>query len=93
MEPRLLLPWRNPVWFQYLSHKVGRLAAPYALIAIFCASLLLAGAHPFYLAALVAQVAFFLLAGYGAVLEYRSRVKTTVPVNAGALRAPAREIA
>src|SRR5262249_21769972 len=23
LEPRLLLPWRNPVWFQYVSHKIG----------------------------------------------------------------------
>ena len=31
LEPRLLLPWRNPVWLQYVSHKLGRLAVPYAL--------------------------------------------------------------
>ena len=32
-EPRLLLPWTNPVWLQYLSHKVGRLLVPFALVA------------------------------------------------------------
>jgi len=31
--PRLLLPWRNPVWFAWMSHKFLRLIAPWALIA------------------------------------------------------------
>jgi biofilm PGA synthesis N-glycosyltransferase PgaC len=31
--PRLLLPWRNPVWFAWVSHKLLRLIAPWALIA------------------------------------------------------------
>src|SRR5712691_1537622 len=32
LEPRLLLPWRNPVWLQYVSHKIGRLVVPYAML-------------------------------------------------------------
>ena len=43
LEPALLLPWRNPVWLQYVSHKLGRLAVPYAMLAIFVASIVLAG--------------------------------------------------
>jgi poly-beta-1,6-N-acetyl-D-glucosamine synthase len=31
--PRLLVPWRNPVWFAWVSHKLLRLIAPWALIA------------------------------------------------------------
>src|SRR5436305_601320 len=27
LEPRLLLPWCNPAWLQFVSHKVGRLPA------------------------------------------------------------------
>ena len=50
LEPRLLLPWRNPVWLQYVSHKLGRLVVPYALLAIFCASIVLAGRSLFYAA-------------------------------------------
>ncbi|HEY2908081.1 MAG TPA: glycosyltransferase family 2 protein [Vicinamibacterales bacterium] len=73
LEPSLLLPWRNPVWIQYLSHKVGRLAVPYALVAVFCANLPIASTHVIYQATLVAQVAFYLLAGYGALLEFMSR--------------------
>ena len=75
LEPALLLPWRNPVWLQYVSHKLGRLAVPYALVAIFVTSLVLArrpGSRRrlFYGAALAGQVLFYLLAGAGAILEF-----------------------
>jgi len=100
LEPRLLLPWRNPVWFQYLSHKLGRLAVPYALLAIFFASIVLAavaGPISFYGAALIGQVMFYLLAGVGAVLELiaRHRDDRVGGTAAAAVRAPhaAREIA
>jgi biofilm PGA synthesis N-glycosyltransferase PgaC len=39
--PELLLPWRNPVFFQFVSHKVTRLLVPYALIALFVSNLFL----------------------------------------------------
>jgi poly-beta-1,6-N-acetyl-D-glucosamine synthase len=73
LEPRLLLPWRNPIWLQYLSHKLGRLAVPYALLMLFAASILMAEASPLYQLALTAQVAFYLLAGYGAMIELHAR--------------------
>src|SRR3954453_3962030 len=68
LEPALLLPWRNPVWLQYVSHKLGRLVVPWALLAMFASSTVLAG-HLFYTAALACQVLFYLLAGAGAILE------------------------
>ncbi len=73
LEPALVAPWRNPVWLQYVSHKLGRLAVPYALLAAFATSLVLAASHPFYALALAAQVLFYLLAGVGAVLEFAAR--------------------
>lgn len=77
LEPRLLLPWRNPVWLQYLSHKLGRLAVPYAMLVIFFTSLVLTGVSgnvvSVYGAALSAQVLLYLLAGAGAVLELGAR--------------------
>ena len=39
--PAALLPWRNPVWFQYLSHKMLRLFVPWALLALLATSFLL----------------------------------------------------
>ena len=92
LKPRLLLPWRNPVWLQYVSHKLGRLVVPYALLALFFASIVLAavsGPLSFYGAALIGQVVFFVLAGVGAVLELAARRRddraggtTAVPVAA-----------
>jgi poly-beta-1,6-N-acetyl-D-glucosamine synthase len=74
LEPRLLVPFVNPVWLQFCSHKLGRLAVPYALVALMASSMALAGQHLFYAAVLAAQCVFYLLAGYGAVLELRSAV-------------------
>jgi cellulose synthase/poly-beta-1,6-N-acetylglucosamine synthase-like glycosyltransferase len=70
-EPRLLMPVVNPVWIQYISHKVGRLLVPYALIVLLASSIALAP-HPLYGTALFAQCTFYLLSGYGAWLEMRA---------------------
>jgi cellulose synthase/poly-beta-1,6-N-acetylglucosamine synthase-like glycosyltransferase len=78
LEPRLLLPWRNPVWLQFVSHKLGRLAVPYALLAVFASSTALASGA-LYRFVLAGQVAFYLLAGYGAVLEVTARRRATAP--------------
>ena len=72
-EPRLLLPFANPVWLQYLSHKVGRLIVPWALMTLFLSSLVLAGTGAFYIVALGVQLAFYVLAATGAALEARER--------------------
>lgn len=81
LEPRLLLPRVNRVWLQYCSHKVGRLLVPWALVAVFVSSMLLARQSPVYLVALCAQVAFYGLAVYGAWLEHRRvrRVPSRAP--------------
>jgi cellulose synthase/poly-beta-1,6-N-acetylglucosamine synthase-like glycosyltransferase len=78
-EPRLLVPGINPVWLQYMSHKVGRLIVPYALLAVLGASLALAAQHVFYALALAMQCGFYALAAYGAWLEFSSRRRTPVP--------------
>ena len=56
MLPQALLPWRNPIWWQFLSHKLLRLLVPWMLVAILVSSSLLDG--PFYRAAFVAQLLF-----------------------------------
>lgn len=73
IEPRLLVPFVNPVWLQYLSHKVGRLIVPYCLLTLFAASIALAAEHPIYAIALAAQCALYLLGGYGAWLDLTTR--------------------
>jgi hypothetical protein len=72
-EPRLLMPFVNPVWLQYMSHKVGRLLVPWALVCAFVTSVALAPGHWFFTLVLSAQAAFYLLAGFGAALDVRDR--------------------
>jgi cellulose synthase/poly-beta-1,6-N-acetylglucosamine synthase-like glycosyltransferase len=67
--PALLLWWRNPVFVQFISHKVGRLLVPYALAALFVSNLfLMSGA---YRAAFGVQILFYGLAAAGAGLPCR----------------------
>jgi cellulose synthase/poly-beta-1,6-N-acetylglucosamine synthase-like glycosyltransferase len=72
-EPRLLLPFANPVWLQYMSHKVGRLLVPWALLALFVASAALASTAWFYAAVLAGQGLFYALASVGGWLDTRDR--------------------
>lgn len=67
LRPALLLPWRNPVWFQFLSHKVARLLVPPALLAAFVANAWLAPVHSAYAALFAAQSAAYALALLGLV--------------------------
>ena len=82
LEPRLLVPFVNPVWLQYASHKIGRLLVPYALMAVMASSIVLASSHAVYAAALAVQCGFYLLGGYGAWLEWRYR--RTLPLSSTA---------
>jgi len=68
-EPRLLVPWINPIWMQFVSHKMGRLLVPYALVVLLITSGALAATRWVYAVAFVCQLAFYALAGYGAALE------------------------
>lgn len=72
-EPRLLVPFLNPVWLQYVSHKLGRLVVPWALVGLFIASLALARGNVFYALPLAAQGVFYGLALAGAIFHARER--------------------
>jgi poly-beta-1,6-N-acetyl-D-glucosamine synthase len=54
--PAALNPWKNPVWLQFISHKVLRLVAPWAMILTFCLSTTLDG-H-------IYRLAFWVQAGF-----------------------------
>jgi cellulose synthase/poly-beta-1,6-N-acetylglucosamine synthase-like glycosyltransferase len=60
MLPQALLPWRNPIWLQFLSHKLLRLLVPWMLVAMLLSSSLLDGL--FYRAAFAAQLLCYGLA-------------------------------
>jgi cellulose synthase/poly-beta-1,6-N-acetylglucosamine synthase-like glycosyltransferase len=70
---RLLVPGLNPVWLQYMSHKVGRLIVPWALLLLLVTSVFLARTSWYYAAALTVQVGFYALALVGAWGEVRGR--------------------
>jgi cellulose synthase/poly-beta-1,6-N-acetylglucosamine synthase-like glycosyltransferase len=82
LERALLNPFRNPVWVQYISHKVvGRLLAPFALMTLFASSVALASEGLLYTSALAGQLLLYGLAVYGAARDgsARSRRPSAAP--------------
>lgn len=69
--PAALLPWRNPIWMEFLSHKVMRLVAPWALLAILIVSALLLP-RPLYYVAFVTQLVFYCLGLVGLLRDSHS---------------------
>jgi poly-beta-1,6-N-acetyl-D-glucosamine synthase len=76
--PSALLPWRNPIWFQFYSHKVLRLIVPWAFLIALVSSFLLDGL--LYQFAFGAQVAMYGIsfAGLFSKVARRSRLVTAV---------------
>lgn len=77
-NPVWLNPVKNRLWFQVISHKVSRLMAPFALVAMFLANIAVLPSGYVYL--FVAQVLGYLLAlaGWGlASVGVRERVTGT----------------
>ena len=58
--PRLLNPFGNPAWFAFVSHKLLRLIAPWALLAALIASA--CAVRPFYAVVFVAQLLAYAVA-------------------------------
>jgi cellulose synthase/poly-beta-1,6-N-acetylglucosamine synthase-like glycosyltransferase len=62
LAPWLLNPLANPLWFRFVSHKLLRLVAPWAILALLAATCVLATRGGFYLACLwLAATAMLLL--------------------------------
>lgn len=72
--PSALLPWRNPLWFQFASHKLLRLAVPWALLGMLLASAVLPGL--FFRIVLECQVAGYGLGLLGLWRPARSRLSS-----------------
>jgi poly-beta-1,6-N-acetyl-D-glucosamine synthase len=89
LMPRLLVPVLNPVWFQLASHKLLRLACPWALVALFLSSGNLAFAaegNSIWSAFFLAQVAFYALSAIGPAAGLAGAVaRTFVVLNAAAV--------
>jgi cellulose synthase/poly-beta-1,6-N-acetylglucosamine synthase-like glycosyltransferase len=61
--PGLLLPWKNRLFFQFWSHKVTRLMAPFCLVLLFVANLLVS--HGWLEMLLMLQLVSYAVAGAG----------------------------
>lgn len=48
-HPAWLLPWRNPIWFEFVSHKILRLTSPVLLMVVAVTNLLLRSEWPYAL--------------------------------------------
>jgi len=91
--PWLLLPGKNPVWIQLVSHKLFRLWCPFALLALFAASGALAldsrlSPHEAFSwrALWLSQVFFYGLAAFGARAgRLGTLARTFVVLNAAAV--------
>ena len=62
--PQWLLPWRNPLWFEYISHKLLRLGSPLFMAVTLAANLCLLE-MPAYRILLIVQAAFYASAVVG----------------------------
>jgi cellulose synthase/poly-beta-1,6-N-acetylglucosamine synthase-like glycosyltransferase len=76
--PSSLLPWRNRLWWQFLSHRCFRLAVPWALLAAQFVAAMLPGT--FYRMSFWSQVAFYAVgvAGCSQFIAKRSRVASGI---------------
>ncbi|HJQ68574.1 MAG TPA: glycosyltransferase family 2 protein [Blastocatellia bacterium] len=72
LMPRLLLPTYG-LFFQFFSHKLMRLAAPFFLMLLLVTNLIIGGEQVFYSLCLAGQVAFYAGVVTGGVLAKRNR--------------------
>jgi cellulose synthase/poly-beta-1,6-N-acetylglucosamine synthase-like glycosyltransferase len=70
LYPEWLNPRRNPIWLNYFSHKVLRLASPWLLMIAFAANIKLARGYS-YDALLAGQITFYIIALAGHFLAPR----------------------
>ncbi len=68
LRPGLLLPWRNPCWWRFISHKVLRTLVPFALIVLFISGFALSG--DIYLIAALLQSLLYAMALAGLTLPF-----------------------
>ena len=76
--PAALLPWRNRLWWQFVSHRTLRLIVPWALIVVLGTSAAMSG--PVYRWAFWCQVAFLAVgaAGTHQTVAKRSRLAAAI---------------
>lgn len=69
LYPQWLLPWRNPLWFEFVSHKLARLASPVWLLTALVATVMLRD-QAVYSLLLIAQCGCYAAGGIGWIFQY-----------------------
>lgn len=73
LYPSLLLPWQNPCWWRFLSHKIFRLLVPFLLLAMVVFSALAEG--PLYSVFTCLQLALYGIAGIGMLVPTARKIR------------------
>lgn len=71
LKPSLLRPSRNPIWWQFVSHKVLRLAVPLFLLVAWITNLFLLRESFIYVVTFMCQLSLYLLAIIGIAVPAR----------------------
>ena len=71
-QPRWLLPWKNPIWIEFMSHKIARLCSPALLLLAAGTNIALAG-QPLYCLMLTLQFCFYTAAGVGYLFQRQGK--------------------
>ncbi len=71
-QPRWLLPGKNPIWIEFMSHKIARLCSPGLLLIVAATNIALAG-QPLYCFLLTLQFCFYLAASIGYVFQRQGK--------------------
>jgi cellulose synthase/poly-beta-1,6-N-acetylglucosamine synthase-like glycosyltransferase len=71
LKPSLLRPLQNPIWWQFISHKVLRLMVPIFLFAAWVTNLFLLGESFIYVVTFICQLSLYLMAIIGIAIPAR----------------------
>lgn len=80
-HPSWLLPWKNPIWLEFVSHKLFRLVSPVLLLSVAITNILLFGQFPYSLL-LLGQVCFYYSAFAGWLCQKIGRPSSIFGVQA-----------
>jgi cellulose synthase/poly-beta-1,6-N-acetylglucosamine synthase-like glycosyltransferase len=67
--PAAIVPWKNPIFVQFVSHKLGRLVVPWAMLALFVSNLFML--RGVYVLTFLMQVVWYAFAGAGYLMSKR----------------------
>jgi poly-beta-1,6-N-acetyl-D-glucosamine synthase len=79
--PAAIVPWKNPVFVQFISHKLGRLFVPWALLAVFVSNLFML--QGVYVLTFLLQAVWYICAAAGYLLSKREIVPPVLITDEG----------